>query len=79
MNTDRRTILSLIALGRITPREAERLLMVADEEHEMRWIAASCFALAIATQVQLYASMLARPGSLANSVIVVMHWLWVAL
>ena len=79
MNTDRRTILSLIALGRITPREAERLLLVANEEHEMRWIAASCFALAIATQVHLYASMLASPRSLADGVILVMHWLGVAL
>ena len=26
MNTDRRAILSLVAMGRITPREAERLL-----------------------------------------------------
>ena len=25
MNTDRQTILSLVAMGRITPREAERL------------------------------------------------------
>jgi hypothetical protein len=29
MNTDRRAILSLIAMGRITPREAERLLVVS--------------------------------------------------
>jgi hypothetical protein len=28
MNKDRRAILSLIAMGRITPREAERLLAV---------------------------------------------------
>lgn len=29
MNTNRRAILSLIAMGRITPREAERLLVLA--------------------------------------------------
>jgi hypothetical protein len=29
MNTDRRAILSLIAMGRITPREAERLIAVS--------------------------------------------------
>jgi hypothetical protein len=28
MNNDRRAILSLVAIGRITPREAERLLAV---------------------------------------------------
>jgi hypothetical protein len=34
MNSDRRTILSLVALGRITPREAERLLAVWPDEEE---------------------------------------------
>ena len=31
MNTDRSAILSLVAMGRITPREAERLLAVSRE------------------------------------------------
>jgi hypothetical protein len=31
MNTDRRAILSLIAMGRITPREAERLLAILSD------------------------------------------------
>ncbi len=34
MDTDRRAILSLIALGRITPREAERLLAVSSGSDE---------------------------------------------
>jgi len=34
LNTDRRTILSLIALGRITPREAERLLALGPDPDE---------------------------------------------
>ncbi len=34
MNTDRRAILSLIAMGRITPREAERLLVVSSGRDE---------------------------------------------
>lgn len=34
MDTDRRTILSLIALGRITPREAERLLALGPDPDE---------------------------------------------
>ncbi|MGA7108115.1 MAG: hypothetical protein WBV28_03845 [Terracidiphilus sp.] len=34
MNIDRRTILSLVAMGRITPREAERLLSVWPDEDE---------------------------------------------
>ncbi|MGA7858918.1 MAG: hypothetical protein WCA11_13365 [Terracidiphilus sp.] len=48
MNTDRRVILTLIAMGRITPREAERLLAVWDEGREAVWIAgACCLAVAI--------------------------------
>ena len=31
MNSDRRAILSLIAMGRITPREAERLLAILSD------------------------------------------------
>lgn len=34
MNSDRRTILSLIAMGRITPREAERLLAMGPDPDE---------------------------------------------
>ncbi|MGB6191544.1 MAG: hypothetical protein WBF42_03685, partial [Terracidiphilus sp.] len=34
MDTDRRAILSLIASGRITPREAERLLAVSSGSDE---------------------------------------------
>ncbi len=34
MNIDRRAILSLIAMGRITPREAERLLAVSSASDE---------------------------------------------
>lgn len=40
MNTDRRAILSLIAMGRITPREAERLLTVwSDRDEVTLWLA----------------------------------------
>jgi hypothetical protein len=46
MNTDRRTILSLIAMGRITPREAERLLAVWPDEDEFILRAAVCLSVA---------------------------------
>jgi hypothetical protein len=38
MNTDRRTILSLVALGRISPAEAERLLIVWNEGWDNSWL-----------------------------------------
>lgn len=46
MNSDRRTILSLIALGRITPHEAERLLALWHDEDEFMLRAAVCLAVA---------------------------------
>ncbi len=49
MKSDRRTILSLVALGRITPAEAERLLAVWNEGREELWVMMACVA-AILTQ-----------------------------
>lgn len=46
MNSDRRTILSLIALGRITPREAERLLAMGPDSDEAILKVAVGFAIA---------------------------------
>ena len=54
MNTDRRAILSLIAMGRITPEQAERLLTVWNEGRETGWILAACFGLALLAQFQLH-------------------------
>lgn len=35
MQNERRVILSLVAMGRITPREAERLMMAASNEDDV--------------------------------------------
>jgi hypothetical protein len=53
MNTDRRTILALIATGRITPGEGERLLAAWNESRETLWILA--FSLAVICLSQLNA------------------------
>ena len=42
MNNERRTILSLIAMGRITPREAERLLACWPDSSETAWVLGAC-------------------------------------
>ena len=47
MQSDRRAILALVALGRITPAEAERLLIAWNEGREGLWIFTVCFALAL--------------------------------
>lgn len=51
MNSDRRTILTLIAAGRITPMQAERLLAAVNESRETAWILALCLAGACLAQL----------------------------
>jgi hypothetical protein len=53
MNTDRRAILSLVAMGRITAAEAERLLAAWNESHETAWIVGLCLAFACLAQLHL--------------------------
>ena len=50
MRNDRQAILSLIAMGRITPVEAERLLAVWQEGRDAFWAVAACLAVALITQ-----------------------------
>jgi hypothetical protein len=38
-------------MGRITPGEAERLLIAWNEEREMRWALAACIAVAVLAQL----------------------------
>lgn len=54
MNSDRRTILALIAMGRITPAQAERLLAAVDESRETAWILAICLAGGCLAQLHLH-------------------------
>lgn len=56
MRKERQIILSMIALGRITPREAERLLAVWSLGREEFWVIAACLVASL-TQV---APVLAR-------------------
>jgi hypothetical protein len=55
MNTDRRVILSLIALDRITPREAERLLALAPDVEESLLRLALCLVFALLALPQIAA------------------------
>jgi hypothetical protein len=54
MQTDRSTILHLVALGRITPAEAERLLLAWNEGREELWVLAAGVALAGLAQLRLH-------------------------
>jgi hypothetical protein len=53
MNTDRRAILSLVATGRITASEAERLLVAWNDSRETVWILALSLAFAVVAQIHL--------------------------
>lgn len=48
MYRERQAILSLIALGRITPREAERLLAAWNAGREELWILGACIVAGLA-------------------------------
>jgi hypothetical protein len=52
MQTDRRAILQLVAMGRITAAEAERLLAVWNHGRESTWLLAGCAMLAVACELQ---------------------------
>ncbi len=51
MRNDRRAVLLLVALGRITPSEAERLFNVCNTGRDSFWIFASCVADTLFTLV----------------------------
>jgi hypothetical protein len=50
MNTDRRAILSLIAMGRITPAQAERLLVVWNDRSDSAWALVAVVTAALCAQ-----------------------------
>ncbi len=58
MTADRRAILALIAMGRITPAEAERLIAAWDESRETAWILAVSFGFAALAQFRMHDLML---------------------
>lgn len=56
MRSERRTILGLVAAGRISAVEAERLLRVWTDSREELWIIAACLLICL-TQVHLHLSL----------------------
>jgi hypothetical protein len=50
MNSERRAIFQLLALGRINAAQAERLLAAAGADRESLWAIAGCAAIALVTQ-----------------------------
>lgn len=63
MSRDQQMILQLVAQGRITPGDAERLLLAWSAEQENRWLflGGACLAMAAALH-SLFASLLTVAG-----------------
>jgi len=80
MQRERQAILSLIALDRITPREAERMLIIANTGREELWVMAACAAAGVAqflpTLPRLAHAILSAglPG-LHHAVMAITYWM----
>ncbi|MGB6828013.1 MAG: hypothetical protein WBE41_08235 [Terracidiphilus sp.] len=68
MYTNRRAILSLVAHGRITPLEAERLIAACSSDREAWWLLAGCALCAGFVQFHSHALAGLQPHALAGMV-----------
>jgi len=75
MDRDRQAILSLIALGRITPREAERLLAAWNAGREEMWIIGACAVAALAQWLPSPARLAQMSLPMHHAVAVINYWL----
>ncbi|HEV2277510.1 MAG TPA: hypothetical protein VGS02_05020 [Acidobacteriaceae bacterium] len=72
MQGDQRMVLQLIALGRLSPAEAERLLLASSAGRETAWMVGGCVLLAVIGLLQAHAGALLQIGhavSLASQVL----------
>ena len=67
MPNGRRTILSLVALGRISPAEAERLLFAWNQGREGFWVFAACVAVVLLVLID--------PGQALQELVHLAQWL----
>ncbi len=66
MYTNRRAILSMVALRRITPAEAERLIAACSSDREAWWLLAGCALCAGLMQLQSHILTELQPHALAG-------------
>lgn len=69
MGNDRRAILQMVVLGRLSPGNAERLLLASNEGRETAWLIAGCVALALIGALQTHAGVAAEIGQALSLVI----------
>jgi hypothetical protein len=79
MNRDRRNILDLVACGRLTAAEAERLLLAWNEQRELAWVAALCVGMAMLGELGRWippaAHWLSLQPLLHQAVWTLQHWM----
>ena len=62
---DRRALLQMVALGRMTAAEAERMLMLWSTEREDLWVIAGCMVLAVLGELHGRAGIAVAAPSMA--------------
>lgn len=62
MQGDQRMVLQLIALRRLSPAEAERLLLASSAGRETAWMVGGCVLLAVIGLFQAHAGALVHVG-----------------
>jgi hypothetical protein len=75
MHGERQAILSLVAVGRITPREAERLLAAWNLGREEFWVIAACVAACLAQFLPELARLAHSVLPLHHAVAAITSWL----
>lgn len=63
-----RMILRLVALGRLSPAEAERMLLAWNQGRETAWMVAGCVALGAMVLLQAHAAAFAQVGHVVTLV-----------
>ena len=69
MESDRQAIVQMLMLGRLSPGDAERLLLAWNEGRETAWLVAGCVALALIGALQTHAGVAAQIGHALSLVI----------
>jgi len=75
MQKERQAILSLIALGRITPREAERLLAAGNSCREELWVMGACVAACLAQGLPALATLAQSLPGIHHAVSAITFWM----
>jgi len=75
MKKERHAILSLIALGRITPAEAERLLAICGEGRQELWVFAVCLTACLAQFQPAHMLLAGGLPALHHAVTAITYWI----